>query len=71
MSKLHFYANNSKEADGDGTLNQGLGFTADITWGKVKQGFTYEVRQGISLNGDQYPCTVGAEKGGQAAFGDV
>ncbi|CAL2087413.1 hypothetical protein [Tenacibaculum sp. 190524A02b] len=68
MSKLHFYKNSTKEADGDGTTNKD-GFSATISWGEVKKGHTYEVRQGTKTSGDNYPCTTGATKDGTAKFG--
>ena len=68
MSKLHFYRLATKEADGDGEINT-AGFTAAITSGSVKKGYTYVVKQGQSPTGDSYPCTTGASRGGTAVFG--
>lgn len=68
MSKLHFYRNSVKDADGDGTLDK-EGFSAVLSWGEVKSGYTYEVRSGTRVSGDSYPCTTGATKDGTAKFG--
>jgi len=68
MSKLHFYRNSTKDADGDGTINKN-GFTAKISWGSVKKGYTYVVKKGQRPSGDSYPCTTGASSGETAVFG--
>lgn len=68
MSKLHFYKGINKEADGDGTVEKSEEFEVSITWGEVKKGHTYEIRQGQKPSGDSYNCKAGATKGGKAKF---
>ena len=72
MAKLHIYRKVggiwSKQADGDGTLSDTKDFDVSITKGSVDKGTAYQIRQGQSVDGDIYDCTVGADKNGTATF---
>lgn len=72
MSKLHIYrkVHNSwtKQADGDGTLNSDQDFDVTITAGSVSRGTAYEIRQGMSPDGEIYNCLTGAQKDEVATF---
>lgn len=68
MSKLHFYENGSKVADGDGTPSSTGDWDVTISWGSVKKGHTYKVSQGAKPPTDSYNCLAGAVSGDDATF---